>query len=855
MKAASVYARLGWSVVPLHSAIAGVCSCARGAECPNAGKHPRIKEWELEASADAAVIAGWVTRWPTGNVGIATGSISGFFALDVDPKNDGPATLAALIAVHGPLPETVEARTGSGGSHYLFRMPEFAVGNRAAFRDANGVKLVGLDVRGDGGQIVVAPSVSAKGVYTWVRPPWKTKIAPAPAWLLEALRRPARVAAPTPSAPEVRPSFPPASPEVLEAARDALAEHGPAIEGQGGDEHTFIAGALLAHDFALTEEEAWPLLVEWNETCQPPWSLDDLAAKLRGGAKYATREFGCRRTLDLVDAVRKVLEGWRSAGTGEAGMHDVLQRVRELAALCEDPALHAVIANEVKTATGVAISKLGLPPPGTAKARAARLARTAEFNAGGAEIVDPEDPLTTSRQFLRSTADDEGLPEYLRHGAAWWRALGTRWSEVSDEQIRRTVYGFLDGKRDLRDGAPIRPDRYLVETTQHALTAAAARVELEGRSPPAWIGDGAFPADEIIACTNGLLHTRTRAFIPSTRRFFGLNAVEFPYDPHAPAAVEWTGFVGQICGGDRESIETIQEWAGLCLTTDTSFQKALAIIGPPRSGKGTYARILTRLVGAENVTAPTLNGLGQHFGLQSLIGKQLAVISDARLGGRADQGAVVENLLRTIGEDTLSVPRKHREDWVGRLTARFLLLSNELPAFLDASGALPSRFILVRLTESFLGREDRGLEGRLLSELPGILLWALDGLDRLRKRGYLRQPASAGEFVRQLAELASPIKAFAEERCVVAPGASVDVAALFEAWRAWSFEHGREHPGSKQIFGRNLTAAFPHVRTVQARVNGGRERRYEGIGLASRDGTRAEPLRVLSEEESQEDAA
>lgn len=822
----------------------GRCACPKGAACTSPGKHPLTRNGVKDATDDGGKIAAWREQHPRANWAIATGARSGVVVVDLDrkPGKNGLERLREIVAARGGLPKTRTVRTGSGGLHLYFQHPGEEVANSAS-------KIApGIDVRGDGGYVMAPESNHVSGgTYSLIA---DLAPAPAPAWLLELLRRPAPRSAPAPAAAPVA-SFPPAPPEVLEAARQALAEHGPAIEGNGGDEHTFIAGALLAHDFALPEEEAWPLLVEWNETCQPPWSLDDLAAKLRGGAKYATRPFGCRRTIDVVDAARAELRAWQDARTGEAGMRAVLERVRELAGLCEDPTLHAVIANEAKSATGIAISKLGLPPPGSAKARAARASRAERFNAGAAGIVDPEDPLTTSRQFLRSTEDDDGIPEYLRHNAAWWRSLGTRWSEVSDEHIRRVIYGFYVGKRDVRDDAPIRPDRYLVETTQHALTASAARGELEGRSPPAWIGEGAFPADEIIAFANGLLHTRTRSFIPSTRRFFGLNSVEFAYDPNPPEPAIWTTFLEQICGGDRESIETLQEFSGLWLTPDTSFQKALAIIGPPRSGKGTFARIVTRLVGAENVTAPTLNGLGQHFGLQSLIGKQLAVISDARIGGRADQGAVVENLLRTIGEDTLSVPRKHREDWVGRLTARFLLLSNELPALLDASGALPSRFILVRLSESFLGREDRGLEGRLLAELPGILLWALAGLERLRQRGHLRQPASAGEFVRQLADLASPIKAFADDRCLVGPAATVEVGALYNEWRAWSFEHGREHPGSVQIFGRNLTAAFPQVRTVQVRVNGTRERRYEGIGLLSLDGTRAQPLRTVSQEDQE----
>ena len=57
------------------------------------------------------------------------------------------------------------------------------------------------------------------------------------------------------------------------------------------------------------------------------------------------------------------------------------------------------------------------------------------------------------------------------------------------------------------------------------------------------------------------------------------------------------------------------------------------------------------------------------------------------------------------------------------LYARFMLITNEVPRLADASGALASRMLILKLTRSFLGKEDRGLTGRLLAELPSILLW------------------------------------------------------------------------------------------------------------------------------------
>src|SRR6266567_8759688 len=152
-----------------------------------------------------------------------------------------------------------------------------------------------------------------------------------------------------------------------------------------------------------------------------------------------------------------------------------------------------------------------------------------------------------------------------------------------------------------------------------------------------------------------------------------------------------------------------------------------------------------------------------------------------------------------------------------------------VPRLNDASGAFASRFILLVLTESFLGREDHGLFDKLIAELPGILNWSIEGWRRLNERGYFVQPHSARELVEQLEALSSPIRSFAADRCEIRAGNSVPVDDLFKAWQTWSNAQGRGHPGTKQTFGRDLKAAFPGITTPQPRSpDGKRYRAYEG---------------------------
>jgi putative DNA primase/helicase len=104
--------------------------------------------------------------------------------------------------------------------------------------------------------------------------------------------------------------------------------------------------------------------------------------------------------------------------------------------------------------------------------------------------------------------------------------------------------------------------------------------------------------------------------------------------------------------------------------------------------------VLRELVGADNTIGPTLDSLRTNFGIAPLIGKRVAIISDARLGKRADHGVIAERLLLITGEDAITVDRKYLSAWTGRLQTRFVILSNELPQVEDASGAL----LVVRIT-------------------------------------------------------------------------------------------------------------------------------------------------------------
>jgi putative DNA primase/helicase len=397
----------------------------------------------------------------------------------------------------------------------------------------------------------------------------------------------------------------------------------------------------------------------------------------------------------------------------------------------------------------------------------------------------PSDPMGVARVLIEDhNYDGELTLRHWRNGWMQWR--GTHWVEAEEKAIRSWLYERLESaeywhvqpatktREEICEQRPWNPNRHKVADVLDALAAVAHTSE--GIDPPEWLlvrsGPRTNPmyiAHEIVACSNGLLHVGTRKLFDLTPLFFNRVAVPFAYEPTAAEPVRWLQFLNQLWPDDPESIAALQEFFGYVLSGRTDLHKIMLLIGPTRSGEGTIARVLAALLGKGNVAGPTLASLGTNFGLSPLLGKPLAAVSDARLaGGNVHQ--VVERLLSISGEDLLTVDRKYREPWSGKLPSRFLILSNELPRFGDASGAIANRFVVLAMHQSFLGKENHTLTNELTRELAGILSWSLDGLDRLNRQGKFTEPKASTDSILALQDLVSPVAAYVRDNCDVALG-------------------------------------------------------------------------------------
>jgi hypothetical protein len=291
------YVARGWAVIAVHGLVdveSSRCTCGRypcGPDNATAGKHPVRGGWTSgPAMSPADAYATWEEDGPDWNIGIRTGEPSGFFVLDIDPKSGGGESLRALAAEHGPMPGTLMVRTGSGGHHHYYTMPDFPVRNNS-HRIAPGI-----DIRGTGGMVVAPPSVSGIGPYEVV---YGERIAPAPPWLLELL-------APKESAPVLGVSVP---------AED-LPEYTDLGSGEQERLNRYALAVLKAEAGIYRDappgrgnELLFTSACNMLEIVQSPWNL-----------------FTSAEVASMLDAARITRNAWRDGGGQDE--HEFRQTVR-----------------------------------------------------------------------------------------------------------------------------------------------------------------------------------------------------------------------------------------------------------------------------------------------------------------------------------------------------------------------------------------------------------------------------------------------------------------------------------------------------------------------------------------------
>ena len=211
------------------------------------------------------------------------------------------------------------------------------------------------------------------------------------------------------------------------------------------------------------------------------------------------------------------------------------------------------------------------------------------------------------------------------------------------------------------------------------------------------------------------------------------NRLTVSYNPDAPTPKRWLQFLSELL--QPEDIPTLQEFLGYCLLPTTKGQKMLMLIGKGGEGKSRIGLVMRSLLGDSMNTTSIQKVESNRFSRADLENKLLMVDDDM------DMSALPKtNYIKSIvtAEAKMDVERKGIQSYQSDIYARFLCFGNgALTALYDHSDGFWRRQLVLTTKDRPANREDNPfLVEALSAELEGILLWCLEGLQRLLRNSY-----------------------------------------------------------------------------------------------------------------------
>jgi putative DNA primase/helicase len=298
------------------------------------------------------------------------------------------------------------------------------------------------------------------------------------------------------------------------------------------------------------------------------------------------------------------------------------------------------------------------------------------------------------------------------------------------------------------------------------------------------------------------------------------------YHPSATGA-DWDAFLTAVLP-DAELRCFLQRLMGLALVGKVIEHILPILTGTGRNGKGTFVRVLGAALGPYAIEAePDIfmaRDRAHPTGQLDLRGTRLATCQETDDGRRMDVAAVK----RLTGGDAIRA-RRMRQDFIEFRPSHLpVLITNHLPKVPADDPALWARLLVVPFEQSFLGREDRGLEDRLCGDLEAVLAWAVQGWTDYQASG-LQVPAGVSTATSEYRTSADTLAQFLDDRCILNPHMHVGSGELWASWERWSHGNGTE-PGTNRSFKAMLESHGYALRRTTAGV------RVSGIGLASASG-------------------
>lgn len=454
-------------------------------------------------------------------------------------------------------------------------------------------------------------------------------------------------------------------------------------------------------------------------------------------------------------------------------------------------------------------------------------------------------PLDLAKQWLRTNHFQEGIYTLRMFHGSWYIYNGDCYEEIELTVLRQQLYRYFGDKQYKKIHAK-GFDILNYEPTKHKLDeivdALLAFCPITAEEIPCWLDEEHKTEDpkHILIFPNGYLDIDSYTkwgdsfkLQKSSPHFFSLSCYPYDFNPNATCAV-WEKFLREIFVDDPMKITLLQEWFGYNLIPDNSHEKFMMLLGPTRAGKGTILDVLSFILGESQVLATSFRDYTRRFAIFPFLGKLAAVIGDVSVGTNYDATEALNLLKRITGNDVIMIERKGRDitQTCVKLYTRFTMAANVMPRLPDFARTIESRMMVIQFLTSYIGREDTTLKTRLRTEAPGILLWALKGLRRLKQNRDFTLPVTHGQVLQRIRKEITPFTEFIEEWCVLGEGKEYFILTehLYECWKQWAIKNG-ERPQTVRWLNRSLLSLYPGCSNTRRMVNRQRKRVFLGLRL------------------------
>jgi putative DNA primase/helicase len=316
---------------------------------------------------------------------------------------------------------------------------------------------------------------------------------------------------------------------------------------------------------------------------------------------------------------------------------------------------------------------------------------------------------------------------------------------------------------------------------------------------------------DIIVAENGAIHIPTGELLLHDPHHYATTRVPYAYDPEA-VPERWQEFL--VTTLDSATARFLQEFAGCCLTTDTSLEKAVWLVGAPGGGKSTFLEGLTATLGVRAGVLGLAEIEKSRFSLAKLEGKTLVTAAE-QPGGYISCHHILNAI---ISGEPVQIERKFKDPYDLTPRAKIAWAMNELPRIPSGAEGLFRRVEVIGFPSIAEEERDPTLKEDIKREGPGILNWALEGLQRLRRRGRFEVPEKITSATAEFQKTNDIPALFVEERCTTGEGLEVKSRELYSAYRMWCETTGHSPKAESRIGEDWKRLGFEYKRTKDKRI-------------------------------------